>query len=138
MNKKIFLAPDVMVAFVDRANPKHLHAAAFFRYFAQEHYSLYTTISVINTSYDTLAVHISPSVARDFIKALALGSINIISPDETDLKLTYKTLLSTSAAEVSFNEVLMQVIANRRSITQVCTFSYLHPLFRLAAFYLPI
>ena len=138
MQKKVFLAPDVLVAFVDRANPKHLHAAAFFRYFAQERYTLISTISVINTTYDTLAVHISPSVARDFIKALSLGSINIVSPDETDIKLTYKTLLTNSTPELSFNETLMQVIANRRNITQVCTFSYLHPLFRLTAFYLPI
>lgn len=138
MTKKVFLAPDVLVAFIDRANPKHLHAAAFFRYFAQEHYKLFTTVSVINTTYDTLSVHISPSVARDFIKALALGSINVISPDETDMKLTFKTILTAGTPEISFNEVLMQVIANRRSITQVCTFSYLHPLFRLMPFYLPI
>lgn len=138
MQKKVFLAPDVLVAFVDRANPKHLHAAAFFRYFAQERYTLFTTVSAINTAYDTLAVHISPSVARDFIKALSLGSINILSPDETDIKLTFKTLLTTSTPELSFNETIMQVVANRRNITQVCTFSYLHPLFRLTAFYLPI
>lgn len=138
MNKKVFLAPDVLVAFIDRANPKHLHAAAFFRYFAQERYALFTTISVINTTYDTLSVHISPSIARDFIKALSLGSINILSYDETDIKLTFKTLLSTGTPELSFNEALMQVIANRRNITQVCTFSYLHPLFRLTTFYLPI
>ncbi len=138
MQRKVFIAPDVFVAFIDRANPKHLHAAAFFRYFAQERYKIFTSASVINTTYDTLSVYISPSVARDFIKALSLGSINILSPDETDMKLTFRTLLSTSTPEISFNEVLMQVIANRRGISQVCTFSYLHPLFRLTVFYLPI
>lgn len=138
MNKKVLVASDVLVAFVDRANPRHLHAGAFFRYFAQEHYTLFTTPLIISDTYALLTHKISPAIAKDFIKALSLGAINVISPDESDVKITYKTMLSSSPSEASFDETLMQVIANRRNITQVCTFSYLHPLFRLATFYLPI
>ncbi|MDE2026726.1 MAG: hypothetical protein KGJ07_09645 [Patescibacteria group bacterium] len=138
MNKKVLIATDVLVAFIDRANPRHLHAGAFLRYFAQEHYTLFTTPLAISDTYAILAHKISPAIAKDFIKALNLGSMNVIPPDESDVKMTYKTLLSSSSTEAGFNETLMQVVANRRNITQICTFSYLHPLFRLTTFYLPI
>lgn len=138
MNKKVLVGPDVFVAFIDRANPRHLHAGAFFRYFAQERYNLFTTALIINNVYQTLSTNISQAVAKDFIKALTLGSINILPLDESDIKLTFKTLLSPSGTEASFGETLMQAMASRRNITQICTFSYLHPLFRLSTFYLPI
>lgn len=138
MNKKVLVGTDVFVAFIDRANARHLHAGAFFRYFAQEHYTLFTTPLIVSDTYEILSHRISAAVAKDFIKALTLGSLNIVSPDESDIKLACKTLLSFGASEASFDEVLMQTIANRRNITQICTFSYLHPLYRLATFYLPI
>lgn len=138
MNKKVLIGPDVFIAFIDRASSKHLHAGAFFRYFAQEKYTLFTTALVINNTYQTLSSSISPAVAKDFIKALTLGSINILPPDDSDIKLTFKTLLSATGTEASFGETLMQAMASRRNITQICTFSYLHPLFRLTTFYLPI
>lgn len=138
MNKKVLIAADVFIAFIDRANPRHLHAGAFFRYFAQEHYTLFTTPLVVSDTYEILSHKISTSVAKDFIKALTLGSLNVLTPDESDMKLACKTILSPTSTEASFDEVLMQTIANRRNITQICTFSYLHPLYRLTTFYLPI
>lgn len=134
----MLVSTDVFVAFIDRANPRHLHAGAFFRYFAQEHYTLFTTPLAVSDTYEILSHRISTAVAKDFLKALTLGSLNVISPDESDIKLSFKTLLSSSGTEASFDEVLMQTIANRRNITQICTFSYLHPLYRLTTFYLPI
>ena len=41
-SKKVFIATSAFMAFVDRANPKHVQAAAYFQYFAQEKYNLYT------------------------------------------------------------------------------------------------
>lgn len=138
MSKKVLIAADVFLAFIDRANPRHLHASAFFRYFAQEHYILYTTPLIVSTTYQELSSRISPAVAKDFVKALTLSSIAVCSPDEGDMRLTCKTLLSSIGSEASFDETFMQSVANRRNITQICTFGYLHPLFRLTTFYLPI
>lgn len=137
-SKKVYLAPDVFVSFVDRAHPKHLHAVAFFRFFSQENYYLYTSISVIAKSHQLIHEKISPSLARDFLKAISLGTINIIYPEEPDVKLTLKTLISYSSQELQMDEALMAVLASRRNIPQICTFDYLHPLFGLSAFYLPI
>lgn len=137
-SRKVFLAPDIFVAFVDRAHPKHLHATAFFRYFHQEQHFLYTNPQNIMDAYTIIQKRISPFLAKDFIKALSLGSINMLYPEEPDLKLAYKTVLSSSSQDLSMNEAIMAVMAERRSIPQVCTFEYLHPLFGLTTFFLPI
>lgn len=137
-SKKIFLAPDVFLAFVDRASPRHLHAVAFFRYFAQEQLFLYTNIETIAKVHQAIQENISPALAKDFLKALSLGTINIIYPEEADLKLAIKTLTSYSSQELHMDEAMVAVLSSRRNIPQICTFNYLHPLFGLTAFYLPI
>ena len=138
LSKKIFLAPDIFLAFIDRAHPNHIHASAFFRFFAQEGYYLYTNTQTLIEVHKSIHDNISPSLARDFLKAISLGTVNIIYPEEADMKLTLKTLISYSSQELQMNEALMAVLASRRNISQICTFDYLHPLFGLTAFYLPI
>lgn len=137
-SKKVFLAPDIFVAFVDRAHPKHLHASAFFRFFAQEQHFLYTDPSSIMDAYAQIQEKISPFLAKDFLKAITLGTINIIYPEEQDVKLCMKTVISGTTTELSMQEALIASMASRRAIPHICTFSYLHPLFGLTAFYLPI
>jgi predicted nucleic acid-binding protein len=138
ISRKVFIAPDVLVAFIDRAHPKHVHAAAFFRYFAQEHYQLYTSTEAVNETFNALYQKISPSLARDFLRSLSLGNINIIFPEESDLKTVFKTMLNYSSSELTMAEALMAVLASKRAIPQICTFAYLHSLFGLITFYLPI
>lgn len=137
-SKKVYIATDGFVAFIDRAHPKHLHAVAFFRYFAQERYQLFTTIVTINEVYMQLYNSISPSLAKDLMRALSLSAINIIYPETPDMKNALKTLLNNTTAELTFSKALMAVMCNRRSIPQIYTFEYLHSLFGLQLFYLPI
>ncbi|MDE2025369.1 MAG: hypothetical protein KGJ07_02670 [Patescibacteria group bacterium] len=137
-NKKVFLATDVVIAFIDRSHPKHLHAVAFFRYFAQEGYILFTNISNIIAIYNNLYQHISPSLGRDFLRALSISNINIIYPEDSDFKLAVKTLTNYQSSELHLDEALMAAIASKRSIPAICTLGYLHPLFGLTVFYLPI
>lgn len=136
--KKVFLAPDIFLAFVDRAHPKYIHAAAFFRFFGQENYYLYTSTSVLAQAHQKIHETISPALAKDFLKAVSLGTINLVYPEDPDVKLTLKTLISYSSQELQMDEALMEAMCSRRNIAQICTFSYLHPLFGLTAFYLPI
>jgi predicted nucleic acid-binding protein len=67
-----------------------------------------------------------------------LGNINIIYPEESDIKAALKTLINYQSTELTFSQSLRAVLANRRGVTQVFTFDYLHPLFGLSVFYLPI
>lgn len=137
-NRKVFLATDSVIAFIDRNHPKHLHAVAFFRYFAQEKYTLFTNMSNVIAIYNNIYQSISPSLARDFLRALAVSNINVLFPDDSDFKLAIKTLTSYSSSELQLDEALMAAVANRREIPTICTLGYLHPLFGLTPFYLPI
>lgn len=135
---KIFIAADVLVALVDRAHPKHLHASAFFRYFAQEQYFLYTNIVCIENAVEGIKKHISPILAKEFSKALSVSSVNILQAEDSDVKLTFKTLSASASSDISFEQALMSAMASRREIPFICTLEYLHPLFGLTSFYLPI
>lgn len=138
MAKKVFIASDLFVAFIDRAHPKHIHAVAFFRYFAAERFELYSNMPIVIESYQKIYQDISPSIARDFLRALSLGNINIIYPDEPDFKNALKALITYQSTELTFSEALMAVEADKRRIPAICTFEYLHPLFGLSTFFLPI
>ena len=136
-SKKVFIAPDAFIAFIDRGHPKHLHAAAFFRYFAQNQFQVYTTITSIDETYLKLYKTISPSVARDFIRGIELSAINILYAEEPDLKRAMRALINTASVELTFSKALMAILCNKRSIPQICTFSYSPTLFGLQAFFLP-
>ena len=138
MSKKVFIASDLFVSFIDRAHPKHIHAVAFFRYFASERFELYSNMPIVIATYQKVYKDISPSIARDFLRALSLGNINIIFPDEADFKAALKALITYQSTELTFEEALMSVEADKRRIPAICTFEYLHPMFGITTFFLPI
>lgn len=138
ISKKVYIATDGFVAFIDRSQPKHLQAAAFFRFFAQENYQLYTTIVSINEAYTTVYRTISPSLSKDFLRAMYFSTVNIIYPEEHDLRAAIKTIASTNSTELTFTKALTAVICNKRSIPQIYTFGYFPALFGLQVFYLPV
>lgn len=138
VSKKVFIATSAFMAFVDRADPKHIHAAAYFQYFAEQKYQLYTGYLNLTEVHHEISAKVSGSSARDFLKAIDLGSINILYPEPADMKLALKTLINYRSTDLTFREAQMAVMASRRSISQICTFEYLHPLFGLTVFYLPL
>lgn len=137
-SKKVFISSDAFVSFINRAHPKHMHAAAFFRYFAQNHYQLYASVITINEVYDELSKTISPSIAKDFFRAIQFSNINILYPEESDMKISTKAILTNQSIELTFSKAMMTVLCNKRNIPQICTFEYLPSLFGLQVFYLPI
>lgn len=138
LSKKVFIATDGFVAFIDRAHPKHLHASAQFRYFAQNNFQVYTSVVTLNEVYNDLYNHISPSLARDFLRAMELTNINVLYPEESDLKKSLRIVIDGQVVQLTFHKALMAVICNKKSIPQVCTFEYFPSLFGLQLFYLPI
>ena len=138
VSKKVYIAPDGFIAFIDRVNKKHVQATAFFRYFAQEQYQLYTNPVTINETYMTIYNTISPSLARDFLRALDLSNINLIFPENADIKAAIKIIESGNSVELTFAKALMAVICNKKSIPQIMTYEFLHALYGLQLFYLPV
>jgi predicted nucleic acid-binding protein len=136
-SKKVFIEADVWYSFVNRADEKHMQAAAFFRFFAQEKYQTFTSYPVIEEVYSNIYKNISPSLAKDFLRGLSLSSVNILYPNEADLKAALKTLINYQNTELTLKESQTAALAYRNFISQICTFSYLHPLFGQTAFTLP-
>lgn len=138
LSKKVYIAPDGFVAFIDRNHKRHVHISAFFRYFAQEEFQLYTSFVTINDTYNELYNLISPSLAKDFLRAMYMSSINIVYPEPSDVKAAIKVVATSSVIELTFSKALISVLCNKRSIPQICTFEFLPSLFGLQAFYLPL
>lgn len=138
LSKKVFLAPSALYAFIDRAHEKHQQASAYFRYFSEQEYILYMDAVNLNQTYDIIYKKMSPSLAKDFLRIVSLSDINIISPEEAEVKATFKTITNYNSLDLTFSEALMAVVASKRNIGNICTFDYLHPLFGLNVFFLPI
>lgn len=138
ISKKVYITRSGFYAFIDRAHPKYEQAAAYFRFFAQENYLLFTDSFTLIDVYNSIYKDISPSLAKDFLRTIFLGNINIIYPEEHDIKAALKTLINYQSTELTFSQSLRAVLANRRGIGQMFTFDYLHPLFGQNIFYLPI
>lgn len=138
ISKKVYLAPSSLYAFIDRAHEKHQQASAYFRFFSQEEYMLYIDAINLNETYDIIFRKMSPSLAKDFLRIVSLSDINVISPEESEVKATFKTISNYNALDLTFSEAIMAVVASKRSIVTICTFDYLHPLFGLSTFFLPI
>ncbi|MDO8269410.1 MAG: hypothetical protein Q7T54_01930 [Candidatus Levybacteria bacterium] len=137
-SKKVYLSPSSLYAFIDRAHDKHAQASAYFRYFSEEEYLLYMDVINLNQTYEIIFKKMSPSLAKDFLRIVALSDINILTPEESEIKATFKTVSNYNSMDLTFSEALMAVVASKRNITTICTFDYLHPLYGLNTFYLPI
>jgi predicted nucleic acid-binding protein len=138
ISKKVYIAPDGLVAFIDRANKKHVQTTAFFRYFAQEQCQLYINDVNIHETYMSIYNTISPSLARDFLRALTLSNINLLNPEPSDIKAAIKIIETSNSVDMTFSKALMAVMCNKKSIPQIVTFEFLHALYGLQLFYLPV
>jgi predicted nucleic acid-binding protein len=138
ISKKVFVESSVFCAFIDRAHPKHEQAAAYFRYFAEEEYMIFTDYPSLIESYTSIYKDISPSLAKDFLRTLSLSNVNTLYPEEQDSKVALKALVTYQSTDLTFPKAISAVLAQKRGISQICTFDYLHPLFGQVLFYLPI
>lgn len=137
-SKKVYLAASTFLAFMDRAHEKHAQAAAFFRYFAQQNYHLYTDIIMLYEIHRQINFQISPSLSQDFLRIIPYSNINIIHPQEADTKGAIKMINNYRSVDLTFEKALMGVLASKRDIVQIATFDYLPSIFGLTTFYLPI
>lgn len=138
ISKKVFVEASVFCAFIDRAHPKHEQAAAYFRFFAEEEYMLFTDQPSLISAYEGIYKDISPSLAKDFLRTMSLSNINILYPEEQDSKAALKALITYQSTDLTFPKAISALLAQKRGISQICTFDYLHPLFGQMLFYLPI
>lgn len=138
LSKKVYLSPSALYAFIDRAHVNHQQSSAYFRFFSEEEYMLYIDTINLNEAYEIIYKRMSPGLAKDFLRIVALSDINLISPEDSEVKAAFKTVSNYNSLDLKFSEALMAVVASKRNISSICTFEYLHPLFGLNTFFLPI
>ncbi len=138
ISKKVYISGSAFYAFVNRAHQKYEQSSAYFRYFALEKYSLFTDIYTLLEVYNQIYSEISPSLAKDFLRIVSISDINIIYPEERDIKAALKTLINYKSTDLTFSQSLRAVLANKKGITQIHTYDYLHTLFGQSVFYLPL
>lgn len=137
-SKKVYIDSSLFVAFIDRAHIKYDQATAYFRFFGIEEYQLFSDPVTILAAYDRLYNDISPSLAKDFMRVMALSNVNMIYPEEADMKAALKTVVNFKTTDLTFPKALLSVLANKRGVSQVCSFEYMPTLFGLTMFYLPM
>ena len=138
LSKKVFVESDIFYSFINRADEKYPQASAYFRYFAEQKFQVFSSYPVQEDTYQEIYEKISPSLAKDFMRGLSLSSVNILYPTESDSKAALKSLINYQNTELTFREAQTAVLSNRNYISQICTFKYVHPLFGINAFSLPI
>lgn len=137
-SKKVILAPDAVYAYIDRGSDKHQQAVAFFRYFSEQNYRVFLDVLSLNEVYNDIYKKMSQDLAKDFIRIISLSDMNLIYPDESEMKAAVKALINYRTLDLTFSQSVMAVVASRRSVNQVVTFSYLPSLLGMQTFYLPI
>ena len=137
-SKKVFVESDIFYSFINRADERYPQSSAFFRYFAEQKFQIFTSYPVQEEVYKQIYEKISPSLAKDFLRGMSLSSVNILYPTESDAKAALKSLINYQNTELTFKEAQTAVLSNRNYISQICTFRYVHPLFGINAFNLPI
>lgn len=138
LSKKVYLDSSCFVAFIDRSHIKYDQATAYFRYFALEEYQLFSDPVSTTDAYNRIYRDISPSLAKDFMRVLAISNLNMLYPEESDAKSALKALVNYKTTDLTYPTALLSVLAERRGISQICSFEYLPTLFGLQLFYLPI
>ena len=79
----------------------------------------------------------SYSIAKDFIRSLYLGDIELIRSEDSDEKSALRLILSEQNYDLTFEEALVNVLADRRQIPQICSFDSSRFLFGITPFTLP-
>lgn len=137
-SKKVYLDASCLVAFIDRSHIKYEQATAYFRYFGIEEYQLFSDPITLVEAYNKLYNDISPSLAKDFMRVMAISNVNLVYAEESDVKAALKAIVNFKTTDLTFPKALLSVLANRRGVSQICTFDYMPQLFGLQLFYLPI
>ena len=137
-SKKVYLSGNVIYAFIDRSHPKHDMAASFFRYFAENGYHVFTDIVTITGVHDRISSDMSLTVGKEFLKTMTQSSTTILYPEEKDFHAATKLYIADRTAGLVFETALIAVLADKRGISQVATFDFLHAVYGLKVFYLPM
>ena len=136
-SKKVFITRSAFFAFIDRSDPKHRMSGAFFRFFAQDGFHLYTTPSVITDTYHQIQSSMSHAIAREYLQTVFTSAIDVLYVDEATLKTAVKLVITTTSANLTIDQAITNIICDKSQIPAICTFEYFPFFFGIHSFVLP-
>lgn len=137
LHHKVFVCHSLFFAFIDRAHPKHAIAEAYFRFFAEREYRVYTDSNTILICYNNLRKHMSVTVAKEFLRAVLWGQIEIIHASEPEERDALKMLSNNTDGTLTYQNCLLSVLSYRRNINEIATLDPFQPAFGQTIFTLP-
>ncbi len=136
-SKKVYITQSAFYAFIDRSDAKNQMAGAYFRYFAQEGYHLYTSPSTIMATYERIQVHMSHSIAREFLQTIFTSTIDIVYVDEPLMKSAVKLVITTTSVHLTLEQAIVNIVCDKSQTPTICSFEYFPYFFGTRAFTLP-
>lgn len=137
-DKKVIIASHVFTAFLDRLHPNHGQAVTFFRYFSEEQFEVHAVLYTILITYHDIQETMGQSIAREWLRSMFLGSIQVIYPDEATIKTAIKLIMTTKNYNVTIDQAIMNVVADKKHIPFLATFEFFPFFFGVKPFTLPL
>lgn len=91
-------------------------------------YQLYTSLQVVSDTYVILAREVGTTIALEFLQSVLQSDMEIVFPQKTDIITSYRLMRINIDRQITLREAMNATLMQKRSISQILTFSYWHNL----------
>lgn len=126
--QSIFIDTSAFLAFIDRADINHIKSVRVFELLARHNFQVYTSNLIVVQTFSRLEKDLGFSLAKDFLKTILEGNIQVLHPTESDLKAAYRFLKLNPERQISLMEVVNTHLMDKVRVVSILTFSYWHNL----------
>lgn len=137
-SRKIFIDSSVLYCFIDRGDSNHPKAIKVMEHFSVYRFNLYTSIQVIQETFNTLNSQLGKSMSLEFLQATLESNIEILYPQKGDLLSAFRLMKFNRDKQISLKEALISALMQKKNIVQVCTFTSWNNLLGTTAYELPV
>lgn len=122
-SRKIFIDSSILYSFIDRGDGNHNKAIKVMEHFSVYRFNLYTSIQVIQETFNTLSSQLGKSMSLEFLQATLQSNIEILYPQKGDLLSAFRLMKFNRDRQISLKEALICALMQKKNIVQVCTFA---------------
>ena len=123
-SRKIFIESSLMLAFIDRANLKHLKSVQILELLAHHRYQVYTSDIVILQTFNAIERDLGSTVANDFLHAILESDIQILYAGESNFLMAFRYLKANPGYRSSLSNIITTDLMQKHNINSVLTFDY--------------
>jgi predicted nucleic acid-binding protein len=121
---KIYLDASALYAFIDRADPNHIHSSKLLEQFSVQRVSIYTSIQVVQDIFTAINNQLGNTISFEFLQAIVESDIEVLYPQKADFLASFRLIKLNRNKQISLKEALTATIMQKKGITQILTFTY--------------